>query len=410
MVTSMREDPRVTGRIVARVWVVALGAAFTSLALAVGLPDPALGQSRSGSSPEPTESQQTVLAVAAKKPKKMPQAKRAKIKQAKIKKAQEYESVSGGAEELVSTTDYDESGNARSRRNQPKSGSTAEESLEVDLARDVITKSRVTSTVQIDVGGQPQTIEDVSESDFAYDEVVFEDGTDYLLKTLEMKRNGTSVAKLDHAYDGNGRLERLIQNQADETGQPPAKRATTEFTYDSSDRPVMIVTFDNRAHDQNPTEDRVISRQRREYGSNGQVSRIENLIPDLSGMPPGADILVSYSEYTYDSNLNLLTRLTWQRMPGAAGPEDVLVSEERHAYDAAGNEFETTIVLPAPLPPGPPDPNGPPPSAYRAATSQKTTRTFDSVGNVLTELMIESDSNGTELSRRNRRIVYDRFD
>ena len=407
MIHVKEVGPGARRRSAGRLRAVALGAVCASLVLALLLPDPTHAQSRSGTETEPVVIPSRVLAIAAKKPKKMPQGKREKIKQGKIKKAQEYESVSGGTESLVSTTDFDESGNTRSRHHRPQPGSTMDETLEVDLVRDVVTKSSARSTVEVDAGGVPQTVEDLSETNFEYEEVDFEDGKDHLLKKLEMKKNGVSVAHMDHAYDGSGRLHRMTQNQADGPGMPISKLSMTEFTYDSQDRPVMIVTFDHRAHDLNPTEDRVISRQKREYGANGQVSRIENLAPDLRDLPPGSDSLLSYTEFTYDASLNLLTRKTWQRLVGPSGTEDVLVSDDRHDYDSAGNELETTIVLPTP-----PGSQGTdlPPSGYRATTSRKTTRTFDNFGNVLTELTIETDPDGLELSRRNRRIVYDKFD
>jgi hypothetical protein len=380
---------------------------WLGLALALALPAPAGAQSRSGTEAEPVRDAAPVLTLAAKKPKTMPQAKRQKIKNAKIKKAREFESVPGQAETLVSSTDFDESGNTRSRSHRPQPGASVDETLEVDLDRDVVTKSRARSSVEVIVDGVPQAVVDSSETDFEYEAVDFEDGRDHLLKKLEMKRHGAAVALLDHAYDGNGRLHRLTQNQADGPDGPVVKRSLTEFTYDAEDRPVLVVTWDHRPGEHNPTEDRVISRQRRQYGTNGQVSRIDNLAPDLRDLPPGSDSLLSFSEYTYDTNLNLLSRKTWQRIVAGSGTEDVLVSEETHVYDDEGNEIETNLVLPMPPAAGP-DPL--PPPAYGAAKRQKTTRTFDTFGNVLTELIVETDTDGSELSRRNRRFDYEKFD
>jgi len=381
------------------------GVALTTLLLP-GVPLEASAQRQTDTDQPVSEVRPGVIVYSAKKPKKMPQEKRRKIKDAKIKKAQEFESVSGGPESLVSTTDYDTLGNARGRLNHPANGATINQTVDVDIDRDVVTKLTSVSTVHVErEGSPPEDLTETQETSFAYDEVDFDDGKDYLLRTLESKRQGVSVGKMDHEYDANGRLKKLVQNQLDGDGSLLAKRATTEFTYDDHDRVIEVVTHDNRHHDLNPTEDRIIARQVRHYGADGQVSRIENLAPDLRDLPPGTDPVVSFSEYTYD---NLLTLQTYRRLPGPAGPEDVLISEETHTYDSDGNEVETTLGLPEP-PSGDPPPGGLPPGAFGIGHNRHTTRTFDKFGNVLTEETVETDGGGQELSRRMRRIVYENF-
>jgi len=388
-----------------REWLAVLALAAV---LSLGSVPMASAQTRSDADPPPTEVPTSALVFSAKKPKKMPQGKRQKIKNAKIKKAQEYESVGGGPESLVTTTDFDDLGNARGRRTHPGNGATVDESYDVDTDRDVVTRFTSMSTVHIERDGTSEDVTETDETSFAYDEVMFEDGKDYLLRKLESKRQGVSVGSMDHEYDANGRLKRLVQNQVDGDGGPLQKRATTEFTYNAEGQLIEVVTYDNRHHEQNPTDDRVLSRQKRYYGDNGQVSRVENLIAELGEMPPGTDPVVSFSLYTYDTDLNLLTLRTYRRLPGPAGPEDVLVSEETHVYDANGNEVEGTLGLPEP-PSGDPPVNGLPPGGYAIGRTKHTTRTFDNFGNVLTEETVERDGGGQELSRRARRIVYEKF-
>jgi len=371
---------------------------------------PASAQSRSDADPAPTEVPTGTVVYSAKKPKKMPQGKRQRIKNAKIKKAREFESVGGGPESLLSTTDFDALGNARGRENHPGNGATVVETYDVDTDRDVVTKLTSVSSVHVErEGNPPEDLIETAETSFAYDEATFEDGKDYLLKTLDSKRQGVSVGRMDHEYDTNGRLKRMVQNQMDGDEGPLQKRATTEFTYDDQDRIIEVVTYDNRHHDLNPTDNRVLSRQKRYYDPNGQVSRIENLIAELGELPPDTDPVVSFSVYTYDAHANLLTLRTYRRLPGPAGPEDVLVSQETHVYDSNDNEVESTLGLPEP-PSGDPPPGGLPPGAYAVGRSKHTTRTFDNFGNVLTEETVETDGGGQELSRRLRRIVYDKFE
>ena len=321
---------------------------------------------------EPTDRIQpeTIDVAAKKRPKRQGRPARDKIKNKKIKRANEYD-VTGG-DTLVSTTEFDNHGNAVRKHHKNET----QEETEVDTLRDVITKIKDEQRNR--------------EMDFEYSD------DDTALRVITFKQPNRRDTKLVHGYDDDSRLNSITSEiPPDTAGTAPPGRTATTIHYDGdSDNMIEVEVTAPSGLSNLSAPDRIVSRILNTYESD--LLKRQELYVNATRKPEDPDTLVvsSIRTYTYrPSDSQLLTVMTTH--PG--NPSDVTV--ETHTYDGDANEIRLEFVSSFFKDDG----TG---NYVRAERKTVTVRTFDD-GLLVTE-SVEELVDGARLSYKEKRIEYEK--